>query len=59
MYALMEHVYTITRKNKIGNVNLMEVGDDGRWNIVDNTTGMLGHISQTNTQIIYKYISHN
>ena len=36
-------------------MNLMEVDDGGKWNIVDNTTGMLGHVSQINRKSIYIY----
>ena len=34
----------------------MEIDDNGRWNIVDNTTGILGHVSQINTLRISIYI---
>ena len=42
--------------------NLIKVDDSGRRNIVDNTRGMLGYVSQKNTEIlslsIYIYIFH-
>ena len=34
----------------------MEVDDGGRWNIVDNTTGVIGQGSQIFTQKIFLYI---
>ena len=39
----------------------MEVDDDGRLNIVDSTTGILGHVSQINTERIslHIHISYN
>ena len=37
-------------------MNLMEVDDGGEWNIVDNTTGMYGHVSPIKTFRAYIYI---
>ena len=44
------------RSMKYMKINLMEVDDGERWNIEDNTTGLLGHVSQINTQRIFIYI---
>ena len=35
----------------------MEVDDDGRWNTVDNTTGILGHVSQITRENLYIYVA--
>ena len=37
-------------------MNWMDVDGGGRWKIVDNTTEMLGHVSEINNQRISVYI---